>query len=477
MKKLKVNYLMLLKYSLPFFFLFSFFVYSQEQSSSKMNLTLGDVFLPKKNSTQTNVLTLNQAIAIAQKNDPQWHQNKLKQQALISKSLTIERLPDPKISLGFFNLPSDNFSRSQEGMTQTKITLTQHFSRGNSLSLKSEHIRIKTKALFFQQKDREAKIRLMVGQLWFERYRINESIALIHKNRVLFEQLLKAAHIRYTSATEKTRQQDMIRAELELTRFDDRLEQLMQKKAHNDALLFSWLIPFNADSRFYSPNQKQHLWPLKPKQIVLPHLKLKYPALIHSKLTLQTNVLFRYFKEHPALQVIQENIKASHKNIELTKEQYQPLWGINASYGYRAHDTMGRSRSDLFSIGLRVDWPLWSKTVQNKDIQSEIFKTEAVKMKKAQLLKQLVGEFLSAKGRLLHINSRLKRYQTQWMDQIQSQSEASLTAYTNDYGDFSEVVRDRIAALNAQMNQLTLTVEEKKIHLTLNYLLTGYSSS
>jgi 3'-phosphoadenosine 5'-phosphosulfate sulfotransferase len=52
-----------------------------------------------------------------------------------------------------------------------------------------------------------------------------------------------------------------------------------------------------------------------------------------------------------------------------------------------------------------------------------------------------------------------------------------LTAYTNDDGDFSEVVRSRIAVLNAEIDELTLNVEEQKIRLELNYLFIGGANS
>ena len=64
-------------------------------------------------------------------------------------------------------------------------------------------------------------------------------------------------------------------------------------------------------------------------------------------------------------------------------------------------------------------------------------------------------------------------YTSKLLPQIHDQAEASLTAYTNDDGDFAEVVRSRIAVLNAEIDELTLNVEEQKILLELNYLFIG----
>jgi hypothetical protein len=57
------------------------------------------------------------------------------------------------------------------------------------------------------------------------------------------------------------------------------------------------------------------------------------------------------------------------------------------------------------------------------------------------------------------------------------QAEAALMAYTNDDGNFSEVAYARIAVLNAEIDQLSIEVEQQKVILELNYLFIGDLSS
>ena len=89
------------------------------------------------------------------------------------------------------------------------------------------------------------------------------------------------------------------------------------------------------------------------------------------------------------------------------------------------------------------------------------------------MLRQLLGSYSSAKGRLQRLKDRQNLYTSKLLPQIHDQAEASLTAYTNDDGDFAEVVRSRIAVLNAEIDELTLNVEEQKLNLELNYLFIG----
>jgi hypothetical protein len=85
----------------------------------------------------------------------------------------------------------------------------------------------------------------------------------------------------------------------------------------------------------------------------------------------------------------------------------------------------------------------------------------------------LLGSFSSAKARLLRLHQRKSLYSNKLLPQIHDQAEAYLTAYTNDDGDFAEVVRSRIAVLNAEIDQLKINVDEQKIKLELNYLFVG----
>jgi hypothetical protein len=106
-------------------------------------------------------------------------------------------------------------------------------------------------------------------------------------------------------------------------------------------------------------------------------------------------------------------------------------------------------------------------------VQSAVSATEAVKTDKILLLRQLLAAYSSAKGRLLRLKERQMLYKFKLLPQIHDQAAASLSAYTHDEGDFSEVVRSRIALLNTEIDLLTLNVEEQKIGLGLNYLFIG----
>lgn len=422
--------------------------------------------------------SFNHSIITAQKNDPWLTGNKHQQQAIESMSKAASSMPDPKMSIGLANLPTDGFDFSQEGMSQFKVGITQVFPRGDTLAIKYQQLRIESEAYPFQRADRKAKVAVTVGSLWLDAFRVQQSIALIEQNRSLFEQLADVAQASYSSTLGKTRQQDIVRAQLELTQLDDRLDILAQQENAYLGMLAQWL-----SSAFLSNNQQQQITTISQLHMMkltkqLPQLDLIHQGLIASSLAnnqqwLSTAELAKHFAKHPAVLALDKKVLSTKTGINLAEQEYKPEWGVNASYGYRDDDPMGNSRSDLFSVGVTFDLPLFTENRQDMSVKSAISKTEAVKTDKILLLRQLLGAFSSAQGRLLRLTDRKELYQNKLLPQIHDQAEASLTAYTNDDGDFSEVVRSRIAVLNAEIEQLKISVEEQKIILELNYLFVG----
>ena len=420
-------------------------------------------------------LSFEKAIKSAQKNDPWLTGNVHKQRAIESMSTAVNTLPDPKVSIGLANLPTDGFDFGQEGMTQAKVGIAQMFPRGDTLEIKSNQLKIQSEAFPFQRQDREAKVAVTVGSLWLDAYLVQQSIALIEKNRSLFEQLADIAEASYSSALGKTRQQDIVRAQLELTRLEDRLDKLEQQKNRYEGMLSQWLTSFSSENGSFNAISMRTDFSLHGIKLTqqLPQIDLLNRDLVYSENWLQPGELVPYFSTHPSVISVEKKVSSTKTGIELAKQKYKPEWGVSASYGYRSDDPMGSSRADLFSVGVTFDLPLFTENRQDKEVQSAISNTEAVKTEKLLLLRQLLGSYSSAKGRLLRLKDRQNLYKSKLLPQIHDQAEASLTAYTNDDGDFSEVVRSRIAVLNAEIDELTLNVEEQKISLELNYLFIG----
>jgi outer membrane protein TolC len=427
---------------------------------------------------QTEALSLKQAIQLAHKNDPWLRANRYLQDSMESLSIASGTLPDPKISLGIANIGSDSFDFNQEAMTQFKVGVSQVLPRGDSLKIKQQQLSHLAKQYPFMRDDRRAKVTVDVAKLWLDAFKAQQSVELIEKDRALFEQLADVAEAGYSSAVGKTRQQDIVRAQLELTRLDDRLTMLKQQFAMSKGKLSEYLMM--SDDRYESDTNQNssHAFTLYPYVFSksISDNKLIQNNLVLAEESISSQTLFEYFSLHPMIKALEQKIKASEIAIQLTKQQYKPQWGLNASYGYRDSTPIGLDRSDLFSIGVTFDMPLFTTHKQDKNVQSAISKSSVSKTKKWLLLRKMMASFESNRVMLKSLIKRKKLYKVRLLPQIHDQAEASLTAYTNDNGDFSEVVRSRIAELNASIDYLNIDVEIQKSIFQSNYFFTQYLS-
>lgn len=445
----------------------------------RSRLYLGQAFLAlsimsAQATDQTNsadkIIDMKIAIEAAKEKDPWLVGNKHSQDAIESMSIAAGSLPDPNVSIGIANLAADSFSFGQENMTNAKIGISQMFPAGDSLAIKRQQLELKGSQFPYQREDRKAKVSVTVGQLWLNAYNAQESIAIIEKNIPMFQQLVDIAEASYSTALGKTRQQDIIRAQLELTRLDDRLTILHQRREMFQERLSEWLNGYFQDKYLengQSEDRGNSAFMLARK---LPDIKLLNPELYTSPALTSQDILYEKMESHPAVQAIEQKIKASKAGIEFEKQQYKPKWGVNAGYGYRASDRTGRDRSDLFSVGVTFSVPLFTANRQDKKVMSAKSRTSAVKTQKWLLLRKLMASFETAKAQLFRLDERHELYRKRLLPQMSEQAEASLTAYTNDDGDFAEVMRARIAEMNAEVDALSIEVGRQKSILQLNYL-------
>ena len=403
---------------------------------------------------QPNTLTLDEAIAQAIASDPWLNSSRYREEALTNESISASTLPDPKVSLMAANFPTDSFDINQEPMTQLTVGVSQMFPRGDSLELTSRQKQELAAQEPLLRQNRQAKVAATVTQLWLEAYRAQESIRLIEQDRSLFEHLVDATKASYSSALGRARQQDIIRAQLELTRLDDRLTVLRQQLESAQQRLSEWI------------GGQASL----PVERSLPSKFGDEPTLAISQLD-NDRWFYEQVNRHPLLLAFDQRIDAMQTEVELAHQKYQPEWGLSAQYGYRDDDPMGRDRADLFSVGVTFDLPLFTGNRQDKEVSAATFRAEALRTDKLLMARKLMSELETIIVQIQRLNERRALYERQLLPQMSEQAEASLTAYNNDDGDFAEAVRARIAELNAKIDFLTIKIDRLKTIAELNYLL------
>jgi outer membrane protein TolC len=410
-------------------------------------------------------ITMQEAVKIAIQHDPWLTGNQLQEKALRAQSKGVNNLPDPMLSMGLLNLPSDGFAFNQEPMTQFKVGLAQTFPRGDSLAIKQQQLSYQADQHPYQREDRKATIQVAVSTLWLDALKADHTIRLIKRDRVLFEQLVDIVKASYSSAQGNTRQQDVISAQLELARLDDRLTMVNSQRDLALTNLSEWL----------SPSAQQAVFETFTDYIALP-IAPELSEAVQVLLKRTDNMsLLQLLTHHPALLAIEQSAKAGNTAVKLAKQKYKPQWGVNASYAYRDDDPLGQSRADFFSFGITVDVPIFGYAKQDSEVSAFSLTAQAIETEKRLMQQRMLTRMQSLYQQKIGYEQREEGFLTSILPQAQEHADASLSAYTNDDGDFSEVMRARITQLNAQIDLIHIQTEKFKTRIQILYFLKGHN--
>lgn len=408
----------------------------------------GALFCPAGLAQSGGGLSFGQAIEIAIESDPWLDGSRHTEAALADEAVAAAQLPDPKVSVTASNFPTDTFDFGQEAMTQFAVGVNQRFPRGDSRALARRQKELLASGQPLMRADRRARVTATVAALWLDAFAARESIRMIEGDRSLFEELVDAAVAGYRSAHGRARQSDVIRAQLELTRLDDRLTALRQRQESTQRRLSEWVG--------HSANPV----PTGPLPALAPAAPLTGGADWYGRL-----------REHPAVQALDRRLDAVATGVDLARQKYKPEWALKTGYGFRGTDPMGNDRPDLLTVGVSFDLPLFTGKRQDRELSAAVQRAAASETERSLLLRQMRSKLESARADLQRLNERLALYRRQLLPQMREQAEAALAAYHNDDGDFAEAVRARIAELNAKIDALDIETERLKTVAQLNYLL------
>ncbi|WP_440905440.1 TolC family protein [Catenovulum sp. SX2] len=402
-------------------------------------------------SIHQHKLSLDALIKKAVQQDLWLKSNQLSEQAANAQSIAVDNWADPNFSLALANVPIDSLSLNQEGMTQVKFGVSQMLPRGDSQHIQQQQWQNVVAQHPIQRQLRQLQLTQQISLLWLE-YKLAQQIEQrINQDQVLFEQMVELAKARYASAIGQTRQQDIIRAELELSQLHEKRLLQQQKQQNIQAQLAQWL----PDIFSYQLNT------------TVAEIVLNQPD-ISTNWRFQQMLVIKKLMQHPQVQLLDNQFKSRALDVQLSEQAYKPQWMVNASYAYRA-DGAQMDRSDFVSVGVSFDWPIFASNKQDQNNKAAIAKAEAVKTDKQFLLQTMYGQALAAAESYLLLQQRHQLYQDTLLDQSKQQAQAAITAYTNDDGDFAEVVRARIGELNTHIQSLQLHTQKLQQIVQLNY--------
>lgn len=381
------------------------------------------------------------AVAIALAGNPGLAEMQARAKALAAVPSQVATLPDPTLSMGLKNMPTDSFSFSQEAMTVFEIGFSQALPYPGKLALREKAAAYEAEGADASVEELRLALARDVRMAWWNLFYLDHALEITDRNQQLMRQFIEVAQIKY--AVGKGLQQDVLLAQTELAKLLDMQIQLKGMRRVEETRLNALLN---------RPTMQE---------ITLPNIS-------DAELREITNEreLLQQAEEHRPLLLAQRSlINAAQARVDLSHKDHHPDFSVGVAYGARNGLNPDKSqRADLASLLFSMSLPIYSGSKQDK----------AVDQRNAELLKsqhafddariRVQREVSTALAEFQQARSQYGLLRDGIIPQTQQTVAAMLAGYQVNKVDFLNLV-------NAQVNLYSYETKRWKTYSAANQSL------
>lgn len=345
------------------------------------------------------------------------------------------RLPDPQLSLGAINVPTDSFSFREEDMTMAMVGVRQAFPPGDTLALRTrraeqEHARSEAR-LELERRNLLKQVRAA----WLELYFANRALQVLEASRALARRDLEAAEGRYRAAQES--QRTLFVARQVLARINEREPMLRAEAERARAQL----------QRFIGAAARDPL----PAEL---------PALPAPRAELDTT-------RHPEWRAAQAELNVMRAEVGMAREEYKPAWMLDLQYGFRRPMPDGTTRSDMITAMVTLDLPIFRSKRQDRRLAENQAKETAALLETEDKNRELASMYGAMRAEYEALQARARIIEEQLLPNIRRETQVTLAGFAREQTMLREA---RMKELDAELELLRVRVDLAKTQAELLYL-------
>jgi outer membrane protein TolC len=372
-------------------------------------------------------LTLELALERAVRTNPNLAGIQSRYEAMAAIPSQVGTLPDPVLSFGAVNFPTDTFHVGQEPMTQLQVGISQTIPFPGKRALREAASSHEAEAA--RSSVAETRLRLIrdVSFNWWTLHYLDRAQEIVQRNQELLRQFVQIAKTRYEVGGGL--QQDVLLAQLELSKLLDQAIQLNGARDVEAARLNRLL-----DQPANQP-------------IELP----RTPVGVFPDLVAQQELYQRGAESRPLLKRLRSEIDAAESRLELARKDYYPDFTVGAAYGARSGENPmpgGGDRTDLLTLRVSVNLPIYQSRKRAQAVsqrRSEMDRhryalQDEVNAMRAEI-SQAVADYRRAREQLVLLDSGI-------IPQARHTVQSMLAGYQVGDVDFLNLVRSQVTLYN-----------------------------
>ncbi len=393
---------------------------------------------------QAASLSLTQAQRLAASDAPQLNAQSAALRAMQQSAISADQQADPKLILGVDNLPvdtSDRFNLTRDFMTMRKIGFMQEFTRSEKLKLRGERAESEVRKEAAVLALVEVNLNRDVALAWIDRYFAERQLDLLKE--MARESELQVSAATATLAGGRGQASDPLAARMAVALVADRTIDSERVIARAVANLGRWI---GAAAR---------------QPLDAP------PAF--DTLTTHHADLIGNIDSHPHLAMYAPMLAMAKSEVELATAAKHPDWSLEVAYAQR-----GPAFSNMLSIGVRIDLPIFQSKRQDPAIAAKVALGAQIRAQLEDARRAHLAEIESMIADYDAATARLARYRADLLPLAKSRTEVALAAYRGGRvdmkSDLASVLEARRSEIDTRMAYLAAQSEQARAWANLNFL-------
>lgn len=374
-------------------------------------------------------LTVEIAVDTALHENPGLSEMRARADAMAAIPSQAGSLPDPRLSVGAVNFPTDGFSFTHEPMTQVQVGLSQVIPFPGKLTLSRRAAEYDAAAALHNVDETRLLLVRDVRTTWWRLFSLDRSLSIVGRNKTLLRQFIQVALSKYKVG--KGLQQDVLLAQLELSRLTDLELRLGGMRASEQARMNA-LLATSAGSSIKLPETVDTSLP---------------------ELAGQQTLYDRAERVRPLLAIQLEHIRAARTRVELAERDYYPDFNIGAEYGARGgRNADGSNRSDMMSFQLSINLPIFTGRKQSKAVDQRNSELLEGTFKLHDLRNGIRADIAAAISEYNQARGQFTLFETGILPQARQTVASMLAGYQVNKVDFLNLVNSQVTLYNYEMN-------------------------
>ena len=378
----------------------------------------------------TDGLALADAVEIALSANPHYAAMLAQAQALQEIPPQAGALPDPTVGLNAVNLPVDSFSLDREPMTQLQVTFMQAIPYPGNRQLLVDAAQHEADAGFARVEDTALTLAARVRTTWWRLFQQDRALQIVEQNQALMRDFIEIAQSKYRVGDGL--QQDVLLAQLELSRLLEREMRMLAMRSQTEARLAE-LLDLESGERITLPQE--------PENAGLPDVP-RNDEMLQSAVA-----------NHPALAADNALVDAARARLDLSERYTRPNFSVGAGYGYRqGEDLLRGDRSDFVSVMFNVSVPLYAESKQRRAIEQRNHEVSQRRLMVRHTLATIQSAIAAHRADYEAARDQVSLLETAIIPQAQQTVTSMLAAYQVNEVDFLNVLNSQITLYNSQIN-------------------------